>query len=293
MDVLLCLMRARGRVVTREELLQKVWPRVVVNEEVLTRAVSELRTLLGDTGRERLYIATVPKRGYKLLLEAVPLQQMAAPGEGVDTQASDQTLVMTRRSRFNVQLGGLRHVVHQSMAALGYVLVVYAAYFGWNNTIINSPLFAQYSGPLNTAPAEVMQELQALAQIIKRDGSSTEQINASTRILVQPLVTITDDSRTRIFAAGLDEDLKHALSTQPAFRVVSQIREDVRASDLILNGSVRVYESHARINLQIIEVQSARLIWSRSFETTLDNMLEAQANIATRVSRDLGERIRV
>lgn len=68
MDVLLCLASAAGEVATREEILNCVWPGVVVTEEVLTRCISELRTLLGDTSRERRYVRTVPKRGYSLLL---------------------------------------------------------------------------------------------------------------------------------------------------------------------------------------------------------------------------------
>lgn len=67
MDVLLCLARVPGEVVTREELLNRVWKRVVVTDEVLTRCISELRTLLGDTSRARRYVRTVPKRGYSLL----------------------------------------------------------------------------------------------------------------------------------------------------------------------------------------------------------------------------------
>ncbi|MGI9294452.1 MAG: winged helix-turn-helix domain-containing protein [Pseudomonadales bacterium] len=67
MDVLLCLARAAGEVATREEILNSVWQGLVVTDEVLTRCISELRTLLGDTGRERRYVRTVPKRGYALV----------------------------------------------------------------------------------------------------------------------------------------------------------------------------------------------------------------------------------
>lgn len=67
MDVLLCLARVAGEVATREELLNSAWQGVVVTDEALTRCISELRTLLGDTGRERRYVRTVPKRGYALL----------------------------------------------------------------------------------------------------------------------------------------------------------------------------------------------------------------------------------
>ena len=74
MDVLLCLVRAEGETVTRTQLLDDVWRGLVVSEEVLTRAVSQLRSLLGDTAREKRYIRTIPKRGYALIMNPAPLQ---------------------------------------------------------------------------------------------------------------------------------------------------------------------------------------------------------------------------
>ena len=72
----LCVLAGRaGRVVLRDELLQSVWPDVVVNEEVLTSAVSELRSALGDTPLHSRYIQTIRKKGYRLLLPASPVAE--------------------------------------------------------------------------------------------------------------------------------------------------------------------------------------------------------------------------
>jgi len=71
MDVLLCLADSKHEVVTRGELIEKVWDRVVVNEEALTRTISELRTVLGDNPRDPTYIKTIPKRGYTLVANTV------------------------------------------------------------------------------------------------------------------------------------------------------------------------------------------------------------------------------
>lgn len=67
MGVLANLMNADGRVVSRETLLSEVWPAVIVTDESLTQAVSELRRAL-RSGREPVeLIGTVPKAGYRLL----------------------------------------------------------------------------------------------------------------------------------------------------------------------------------------------------------------------------------
>ena len=47
MAVLRCLAGADGGVVTRDELLASVWPSTFVREEVITRAISDLRSALG------------------------------------------------------------------------------------------------------------------------------------------------------------------------------------------------------------------------------------------------------
>ncbi len=66
---LLCFLAAnKGRVVDRDTLVEQLWPRVVVNENSLTRAVSELRKhLRNETATERTVIETIPKKGYRLL----------------------------------------------------------------------------------------------------------------------------------------------------------------------------------------------------------------------------------
>ncbi|PCI77731.1 MAG: hypothetical protein COB20_07390 [SAR86 cluster bacterium] len=66
---LLCFLAANEeRVLSREELVQELWPQVVVNENSLTRAISELRKQLqSQTSKVPNYIETIPKRGYRLL----------------------------------------------------------------------------------------------------------------------------------------------------------------------------------------------------------------------------------
>lgn len=67
MDVLVCLAQRANILVTREELLEEVWPGRVAADSQLTRAISELRrTLQADQSLPSL-IETVPKRGYRLV----------------------------------------------------------------------------------------------------------------------------------------------------------------------------------------------------------------------------------
>ena len=72
MDVLAVLSRHPGRLVPRDELLDKVWPDVVVTEHTLSRCIYQLRSELGKIGGEQDKVSynpieTLPKRGYRLL----------------------------------------------------------------------------------------------------------------------------------------------------------------------------------------------------------------------------------
>ena len=65
MDVLMCLIDAKGRVVSRESILESVWSDVVVNPEAVSLSISRLRTALGESARSPQHIETVPTRGYR------------------------------------------------------------------------------------------------------------------------------------------------------------------------------------------------------------------------------------
>lgn len=65
--VLTYLAERSGEAVTRDELLEAVWPEVVVTDASLTRCISQLRQALGDDSRSPRLIETLPKVGYRLL----------------------------------------------------------------------------------------------------------------------------------------------------------------------------------------------------------------------------------
>jgi Tol biopolymer transport system component/DNA-binding winged helix-turn-helix (wHTH) protein len=69
MQVLLHLAERPGQVITRTDLLERVWGETYVQEEALTQAISQLRRTLDDDSRSPTIIATIPKQGYRLIGE--------------------------------------------------------------------------------------------------------------------------------------------------------------------------------------------------------------------------------
>ena len=67
MEVLLTLAGGDNRTVSRADLLETVWAGQIAADELLTRAISEIRRALRDDPRNPTFIRTVPKRGYRLI----------------------------------------------------------------------------------------------------------------------------------------------------------------------------------------------------------------------------------
>jgi Tol biopolymer transport system component/DNA-binding winged helix-turn-helix (wHTH) protein len=64
-DTLLALVESGGRVLTKDELMERLWPDSFVEEWSLSQNISLLRKALDDGASEQKYIETVPKRGYR------------------------------------------------------------------------------------------------------------------------------------------------------------------------------------------------------------------------------------
>jgi DNA-binding winged helix-turn-helix (wHTH) protein len=90
LDVLFYLLEHAGDLVTKEALLDAVWPDANVSDNALTQAVSELRQILGDDPSSPRYIKTVARRGYRFI-DAVSAIDAGVP-QAVPAMASSGPL---------------------------------------------------------------------------------------------------------------------------------------------------------------------------------------------------------
>jgi len=68
-EILLVLLEEKGRLVDKDELMRRVWPDAVVEENNLTVNMSALRKSLGESPRDHRYLVTVPGRGYQFVAD--------------------------------------------------------------------------------------------------------------------------------------------------------------------------------------------------------------------------------
>jgi adenylate cyclase len=97
MRVLLYLAAQAGRVVDVQQLLDEVWPNVVVTQSSVYQAVLQLRRILGDDSEHPSYIENVPRRGYRLIAPVAPWDAPSAAATD-PTPAAKGLTQMTIRS---------------------------------------------------------------------------------------------------------------------------------------------------------------------------------------------------
>ena len=101
-DILLVFVENRGRLLDKEEVMQKVWQDSFVEEGNLTRNVSTLRKALGEDPKSHQYIVTLPGHGYKFVAAITTLQasvpQMVVEEQTVSTTVIEEELSLSKET---------------------------------------------------------------------------------------------------------------------------------------------------------------------------------------------------
>ena len=88
LDLLLLLLDARPRVLTKSDLHARLWPSVFVSDTSLAMAVAELRAALGETGQQARFVRTVHRHGYAFQGDATKVDASPAAPVAVDCWVS-------------------------------------------------------------------------------------------------------------------------------------------------------------------------------------------------------------
>src|SRR5262245_27788298 len=83
-DVLLALIERAGQFVSKDQLLDRVWPDTHVADGVLKVCMAEIRKALGDSATAPRFIETVHRRGYRFVAEVLAAESVEAPAVRVE-----------------------------------------------------------------------------------------------------------------------------------------------------------------------------------------------------------------
>jgi TolB-like protein/DNA-binding winged helix-turn-helix (wHTH) protein len=288
-DILMVLTEARGALVTKDEIMARVWPDTVVDENNLVVQISALRRALGE---DRDFIRTVSGRGYRFIAEirssvADPggetgLEPKAVPDastssssdlptpvssligretqleEGADFRAGPIVLADTRTSP--------KRPLRPPWRLLGFVLaMVLAASLSW---------------------------------VLYSRNQASPKIRS---LAVLPLESLSGDASQDYFADGMTDELITDLGQISALRVISrtsmmtykhvrkllpEIARELNV-DAVVEGTVLRSGERVRITAQLIRVPVERHIWAQSFEGDLRDTLVLQKSVARSIAEQI------
>lgn len=250
LDVLQQLLLRAGQVVTKVELLDTVWPGLVVVDGSLATAISKLRRALGAHAG---LIVTLPRVGYRLggLVERLPSpDSLVTVGDSPATAAPPPAPVAAASPRRWLWVAGV--------AAL---LAVAAVLFTWKSAA--SPgLPAVAVLPLQNLGADPDQDYLRL-------GLADEVATLLSRargITVRPFAT------TRQYAV-------------PPADLRSYGRQ--LGVDSLLTGHFQQARGRLAVTLEAIDVRSGRLLWRDSMDAPASSMVSMQVQLALRIREGL------
>lgn len=220
LETLLTLVQNGGRIIEKEELMKRLWPDTFVEESNLTYCIVQLRKTLGDEARHPSYIETIPKRGYRFMVD-------------VEEVLSDTEVAGAKLPRLRT------HVVESHAAA----------------------------------------------------PSTSERVAS---IAVLPFLDLSPDRDQDYFCEGLADELINTLASLPNLQVASRTSSfrfksttlDIREVgqrlnvDTVLEGSVRKAGANFRITTQLISAVDGYHLWSRKYDSRLEDIFAVQEDIA-------------
>jgi TolB-like protein len=196
-ELLVVLVQAAGKVLSREELLRRLWPDTVVEEGSLTSHISLLRKILGQDSNEQDFIQTLSKRGYRFVGAVKRLE----PAELAGNDYSEMLLVLpfenlSEGERYDYFSDGLTEEMITELARLS------PRFLG----VIARTTSMQFKAAPKTV-AQIGRELN-VSHVLE---GSVRRLGKRVRITVQ-LIRVSDE--THLWAPNYERDLDEVLEVQ-------------------------------------------------------------------------------
>jgi len=252
MRLLLCLANSPGDVVSIDRLLSEVWTGVVVGSASVYEAVSHLRKILGDIDPKPTYIATIPRKGYRLI---APVQRVTVGAEKPAVLALQKRMVAQRRVWV--------------VAGAIVVLALTVAYFS-----IDKEWLSIHSMLGRTS---VVVSDKSIAVLPFADMSEKKDQEYFSDGLAEELIEqLGNTPGLKVIARTSSFSFKGKSDDIPTIASKLNVAN-------VLEGSVRRSGSHLRISTQLIRADSGQSLWSETFDREFKDVFAIQDEIAVAV----------
>jgi TolB-like protein/DNA-binding winged helix-turn-helix (wHTH) protein/Tfp pilus assembly protein PilF len=275
MELLILLASSDGRLVTREEIEERLWGKDVFvdAEHGINTAIRKIRQTLGDDPDKPRYVQTVQRKGYRFIAEGQKVDTVRDEGAektGAEARpiSTVQGVVENRRQKEETADKN-RKRRWAWIAAAAVVLLAWPA-------------------------------VKFLAPKLTRADKKAATIRS---IAVLPLENISGDKEQEFFADGMTDELITMLAKYPTLRVISRtsvmqykkvqkpLPEIARelGVDGVIEGSVSRAQGRVRVRAQLIYAATDTHLWAESYDRDLGDVLTLQQELA----RSIAERVNI
>ena len=264
-EILLALVESSGEVISKDHLIERVWPDSFVEEGNLTYNISILRKALGEHAGEHQYIVTVPGRGY----------QFVTPVSEVREGAADQTTTPDR----------LKKTGWKSSAILAACLLLIGLAAAVSYFFISS----------RSKPEDID---AAATGALSSDHPSAPQVKS---IAVLPFKSLSADGGDEYLGLGMADTLIIKLSgtsniiVRPigAVSKYTDVGQDPLAAgrelrvDSVLDSSIQKVGERIRVTTRLIRVADGTSLWAYKCDEHWADIFAMQDSISEQVAASL------
>ncbi len=244
-----------GTTLGKDDILQNVWGSLHFADSVLARAVSILRSALGDDAGNPAYIRTVARRGYQLICDVEPLSAddaAYAPPGATFPHDTEQSHRQHWPSAMNNR-GGL----HAYLIMLLIAVILLALYRGQSR---------DEQGQL--VHADTGSQLQSIAVVPFRLYSTTDSFDYLAESLHDDIaMQLARYSEPRVY-------LVSASGTESDISLGSKL-----GADAVLSGAVQVDDESILVSLRLLDSQTSELLWASDYSDRLARTFQIRQNI--------------
>jgi TolB-like protein/DNA-binding winged helix-turn-helix (wHTH) protein/Tfp pilus assembly protein PilF len=251
---LLVLVEAQGRVVAKDELLQKIWPDTFVEEATLAQNVFTLRRQL-ENNSEAIYIETVPKRGYRFVVPVRIEKTPVRPELTTPISPSNQD-----RSRRSSRLLGM----------LGTMFLIAGMAF---------LLYRFGNSKVRMKPSERIMLVVLPVQNLTGNAADEYLVDGITEEVIANLGS-ANPPRLGVIARTSSMAYKDTKKT------VQDIGRELHV-DYVLESSLREGSGQIRFTAQLIRAQDQTHVWAHSYDYPLKDVLSLQGELARAVAAEI------
>jgi TolB-like protein/DNA-binding winged helix-turn-helix (wHTH) protein/Flp pilus assembly protein TadD len=269
--VLIELLSRPGELVTREQLISRLWPKGVVDFETgLNTVVRKLRVALGDDATTPKYIETIPRRGYRFIgqleperptPEAEPAPPRPPPPPSSPPPSPSLAGSVDSRS------GAGRPSRRLLWLVLGAALLLAVAFGAWHWLQPREPVARSLAvlpfKALEPEPADPALQLGMTDSLI-------------TQLSLIPDLRVSSLSAVRTLS-GEDQD---PVEAGRSLKV-----------DAVLEGSLQVDEDRVRVSARLLKVSDGKALWAGEFNERLTDIFGLQDAVARKVVGALALRL--